>query len=214
MSRRADGPDGQCVGLVERVELELDGLDGATGYNLYRSTTSGNEGTTPINSSPITTTTYSDYGRAAGTTYYYKVAAINGSGVGPQTSGDASATTSAAITAPSNLVGYWRLDENTGTTAYDSATAGSTADNGTFSTGHVPTWATGKIGNAVAFNGVSEYVTINSSADLQITSAITVACWAKASSNGNWTTIDSFVSKNNSYSLGGVNTSKNVRFGV
>ncbi|HEY6177847.1 MAG TPA: malectin domain-containing carbohydrate-binding protein, partial [Kofleriaceae bacterium] len=58
---------------------------GATRYNVYRSTTSGGEGTTPIGST--TTTSYTDTGLTDGppTLYYYKVAAVNGGGtVSPQ----------------------------------------------------------------------------------------------------------------------------------
>jgi len=57
---------------------------GATGYNIYRSTTPGGEGTTPIGST--TSTSYTDTGLANGppTLYYYKVAAVNGGRVSPQ----------------------------------------------------------------------------------------------------------------------------------
>ncbi|MEI8195444.1 MAG: LamG-like jellyroll fold domain-containing protein, partial [Phycisphaerae bacterium] len=40
-----------------------------TGYNIYRGTTSGGESGTPLNGSPVTTTSYSDTTAAAGTTY-------------------------------------------------------------------------------------------------------------------------------------------------
>src|SRR5260370_4750339 len=53
---------------------------GATisGYNVYRGTTSGGEGTTPI--ATVTTTSYTDSGLTNGQTYYYKVTAINSVG--------------------------------------------------------------------------------------------------------------------------------------
>ena len=71
------------------------------------------------------------------------------------------------------------MDENTGTTVYDTATAGSTNDNGTI-TG--ATWTTsGKLGNALSFSGSSQYVTVNNSSDLNITTnTITLECWAKS----------------------------------
>jgi hypothetical protein len=58
--------------------------DGATSYNVYRSTTPGGEGTTPIGST--TSTSYTDTGLTGGppTLYYYKVAAVNGGTVSPQ----------------------------------------------------------------------------------------------------------------------------------
>lgn len=52
---------------------------GVTGYNIFRGTTSGGEGTTPLNSSPITGTTFTDTNVQAGQTYYYVVTAVDGS---------------------------------------------------------------------------------------------------------------------------------------
>jgi len=56
--------------------LSWTASNGATSYNVYRSTTSGGEGATPI-ASGITSTIYTDNGLTNGTTYYYKVAAVN-----------------------------------------------------------------------------------------------------------------------------------------
>lgn len=49
-------------------------------YNLFRGTTAGGEGTTPINSSPITGLTYTDTNVSLGTTYYYVLEAVETSG--------------------------------------------------------------------------------------------------------------------------------------
>ena len=46
-------------------------------YNVYRSTTSGT-GYSEINTSPVTTTAFSDTAVSAGTTYYYVVTSFNG----------------------------------------------------------------------------------------------------------------------------------------
>ena len=66
---------------------------GATSYNIYRSTTPGGEGTIPIGST--TTTSYTDTGLTGGppTLYYYKVAAVNGGTVSPQSAEAASPAT-------------------------------------------------------------------------------------------------------------------------
>jgi fibronectin type 3 domain-containing protein len=53
---------------------------GIAGYNVYRGTTSGGEGSTPINSTPITGTGYDDTNVQAGQTYYYMVTAVSSNG--------------------------------------------------------------------------------------------------------------------------------------
>lgn len=70
-----------------------DAASGATSYNVYRSTTAGGEGGTPIGST--TSTSYTDTGLTGGppTLYYYKVAAVNGGRVSPQSVETASPAT-------------------------------------------------------------------------------------------------------------------------
>lgn len=71
---------------------------------------------------------------------------------------------------PNGLTAYYPMDENTGTVAYDSS---ATALNGSLQA--TPTWTTGKVGNALLFNGTTQYVALN---DTDIAgSAITVAAW-------------------------------------
>jgi fibronectin type 3 domain-containing protein len=62
------------------VSLAWTGSSGATSYNVYRGTTSGGEGTTPI-ATGVTNLNYNDSTVVNGTTYYYKVAAVNAAGV-------------------------------------------------------------------------------------------------------------------------------------
>jgi fibronectin type 3 domain-containing protein len=55
---------------------------GIIGYNVYRSTTSGTEGGTPLNgATPVAATTYEDDAVTAGRVYYYVVTAIAANGV-------------------------------------------------------------------------------------------------------------------------------------
>ncbi len=68
-----------------------------TYYNIYRSTSSGGEGSTPVASS--TTTSYTNTGLTNGTTYYYDIAAVNSVGVGA-TSSQVSATPATVPRAP------------------------------------------------------------------------------------------------------------------
>lgn len=68
---------------TSQINLSWSAVSGATSYDIYRSATSG--GTfTRLGSEPTvssgSTTTYSDTGLAEGTTYYYKITALNDSG--------------------------------------------------------------------------------------------------------------------------------------
>jgi fibronectin type 3 domain-containing protein len=72
------------------VALTWTAPGGATSYNVYRGTTAGGESTTPI-ATGVTNASYADSGLTNGTTYYYRVAAINGGGASAL-SGEASAT--------------------------------------------------------------------------------------------------------------------------
>jgi hypothetical protein len=49
---------------------------GVMGYNVYRGTASGGETSTPLNSTPINGTTYTDENVTAGASYYYVVTAV------------------------------------------------------------------------------------------------------------------------------------------
>ena len=66
---------------------------GVGGYNVYRGATSGGEGATPLNSSPINGTTYCDSTVQAGQTYYYVITAVASNDVTQSTaSNEVSAT--------------------------------------------------------------------------------------------------------------------------
>jgi hypothetical protein len=54
---------------------------GVMGYNVYRGTVSGGESLTPLNSTPVDGTTYTDGNVTRGATYYYVVAAVASDGV-------------------------------------------------------------------------------------------------------------------------------------
>ncbi|MDP2642392.1 MAG: S-layer homology domain-containing protein [Candidatus Peregrinibacteria bacterium] len=78
--------------------------DATAGYDIYRSTTV--DGTySRIGSEPTVaataTVTYPDSGLSAGTTYYYKITAINGSGESEASSAISAATSAVAVAAPS-----------------------------------------------------------------------------------------------------------------
>ncbi len=80
-----------------------NGGSAVTGYNVYRGTTTGGEALAPV-ASNVTGTGFTDTGLSNGTTYFYKVAAVNA--VGPSVlSNEASATPAAAVTVPSAPTG-------------------------------------------------------------------------------------------------------------
>jgi fibronectin type 3 domain-containing protein len=88
-----------------------NGSAAVTSYNIYRSTTTGGEGTTPV-ATAVTGTSFTDSPLTNGTTYYYTVAAVNGVGAGPQSS-EANATPQAAVTVPSAPQGLTATGSNT-----------------------------------------------------------------------------------------------------
>jgi hypothetical protein len=77
-----------------QISLTWSTALGATSYNVYRSTTAGGEGSTPLVTG-VTATTFTDTGLAAGTTYYYQVTAVNAQGQSAK-SNEAFATTPSA----------------------------------------------------------------------------------------------------------------------
>ena len=82
----------------------------------------------------------------------------------------------AAFTMPQNnlgLVGWWTMDRITGTTVVDSSGSG---NNGAEVGG--PVQVAGKIGQALSFNGTSQYVNVSAGANLQNT-VWTYSVWIK-----------------------------------
>ncbi|MCS0583652.1 cellulase family glycosylhydrolase [Massilia pinisoli] len=75
-----------------QVTVSWTAVGGATSYQLYRTANSGSEAATP-SVTGITGTTFTDTGLNAGTTYYYRVVAVNGSGASGFST-EAKATTS------------------------------------------------------------------------------------------------------------------------
>jgi fibronectin type 3 domain-containing protein len=83
-----------------KVTLSWNAAAGAASYKVYRGTASGAE---TLVQSGVAGTTYTDTGVTNGTTYYYKVSAVNAAGESPL-SAEVSATPQvAAPAAPSNL---------------------------------------------------------------------------------------------------------------
>jgi fibronectin type 3 domain-containing protein len=88
-----------------RMSISWNAAAGAASYNVYRSTTSGGEGTTPIGSTAGTS--FTDSGLASGppTLYYYKVASVNGGTVSPQSAETVSPTPPRVSPGTGNVAG-------------------------------------------------------------------------------------------------------------
>ncbi len=90
----------------------------------------------------------------------------------------------ALINFDNSLVGWWRFNNNTGTLAEDFSGYG---NNGTLTdmntgldncTGNCSGWnSSGKFGNALAFDGVDDYVDAGNAASLNIIGNITIESW-------------------------------------
>lgn len=94
------------------------------------------------------------------------------------------------------LVGHWKLDETSGTTAVDSSDSGI---DGTYTNGPL-LGVTGARGHAADFDGVNDHVTISGGSDFNITQSVTVSCWAKSNSP-TWSGDGCLVSKRDQFYL-------------
>ncbi len=77
------------------------------------------------------------------------------------------------------LVGWWKLDDGTGTSAIDSSGSGNT---GTLNNG--PGWVDGRKGRAVALDGTNDYISMGTSALTSVdNSDKTVSAWIRKTAN-------------------------------
>ncbi|MDD5518917.1 MAG: LamG domain-containing protein [Candidatus Omnitrophica bacterium] len=77
------------------------------------------------------------------------------------------------------LVGYWDLDEGSGTVAHDSS---GYSNNGMLTNG--PTWAGGRTGGALSFDGDNDFVNCGTSSSLTPPDKITMEVWLKFNGTG------------------------------
>jgi hypothetical protein len=151
---------------------------------------------------------YADTGLAAGTTYWYRVRAVDASDDSAW-SAAASATTQAANVASAYAtavsvdapVGWWRLGETSGTTAANQAggSAGTYAGGVTLNQASLlPADTTSK---AVAFNGSTGRVSVPSSSALGVTNAVSLEAWIKPTSLPASGAFRSVLTKAETYSL-------------
>jgi methionine-rich copper-binding protein CopC len=109
-----------------------------------------------------------------------------------------SVTVKAQATSTSGLVAAYNFDQGSGTTLTDNSGNG---NNGTI---HNATWVNGLFGKALSFDGSTSFVSIASSASLQLTNGMTLEAWVDPTGENN---IGPVISKDRS---GGVDYSLNA----
>jgi len=115
--------------------------------------------------------TFTVTGLSPNTTYYF---ALKTADEVPNWSPISNSPSGKTAQVAGGLVGYWKFDEGSGTTAVDSS---GNNNNGTLIDN--PDWVDGKIGKALEFNGSTNYVEINDSDSLDGFDAITIEAWVK-----------------------------------
>jgi hypothetical protein len=133
---------------------------------------------------PQSDTTYTPGTLELDKVYYWRIDEFDGAATHKGDVWSFSTIPDIAITHPS-LVGWWKLDEDMGTTAVDWSGHG---NHGTLQGD--PQWVPGQVGGALEFDGSGDYVNCGNSPALTITDQITVACWIKvAAFSKSWETI-------------------------
>jgi hypothetical protein len=84
-------------------------------------------------------------------------------------------------------VGWWKLDETSGTIAADSS---GNKYHGTLVNG--PTWAAGQIGGALQFDGTNDYVNLPIGPLISTLRSTSLTIWANFQAGGSWTRIWDF----------------------
>jgi Concanavalin A-like lectin/glucanases superfamily/Fibronectin type III domain len=190
---------------ASRIDLSwVNHASAAIGEVLQRSTSSSFSSPTEV-ALPAGTTSYSDTGLTAGTTYWYRVKAVN-SAESSEWSQVASAKTSSSSAYANTVaadapVSWWRLDESSGTTAVDQKGV----NPGTYTAGTtlgMPSLISATQGDsAVAFDGTKGTVKVAQSSSLNLTNALTLEAWIKPTSLPASGSFRSILTKPESYSL-------------
>jgi len=167
----AFGPDpvDGAADVNTRMELSWSAGDCAVSHNIYFGTTSpgvfqGNQ----------TGATFDPGALELETMYYWRIDEVQADS--SVVEGDVWRFT----TRSDMLVGWWELDESEGGTAYDSANGHNGTLNGD------PVWwpSDGKIGGALEFDGVGDYVEVAGYKGISGSNPRTVSAWVKVESTG------------------------------
>jgi hypothetical protein len=135
----------------------------------------------------VPTTTYKPGVLESDKTYYWRVDAFDGTTTHKGDIWSFRTLPYIPITDP-NLVGWWKLDEGSGTTVLDSSGHG---NNGTLRGN--PQWVVGHDDDALQFDSVGDYVEVPHDASLTVDKEVTVMAWIYTgrynSSGGDWQAI-------------------------
>jgi uncharacterized repeat protein (TIGR02543 family) len=164
------------------LSLNWDAVTGATSYQLYRDSSAVGSFATNVYDGPLMA--FTDSGLTASTTYYYKVAATNGSGQGALSAAVPGTTSAKPVGPAAGLVGEWLLDGD----ARDSSASG---NDGTL---HSVTFGTNRAGAANAAASLTgssgSFVTIGDVAAYDFgASDFAISVWfnaASAPTSGSW----------------------------
>ena len=133
---------------------------------------------------PRGTADYSPGTLASDTVYYWRVDEFDGMATHKGDVWSFRTLPDIPITDPS-LVGWWKLDADSGTVAIDWSGHG---NHGTLQGD--PQWTPGQVGGALEFDGSGDYVDCGNAESLTITGDITIMCWIKvAAFTKTWETI-------------------------
>ena len=202
-----NAPSGLTATARSPTQVDLGWFDnsaGETGQVLERSSDATFTALTAI---PLAANqqSYSDGALAAGTTYWYRVKAVDGA-----TSSAYSNAVQVTTPAPASYYGavradlpvsYWRLGETSGTIAGDITVANPGTYNGPPALGAASLVATDQVDPAVAFDGAGDDVRVGQSGSLDLSGALTLEAIVKPSSLPAAGSVRSIVAKTGAYAL-------------
>lgn len=84
---------------------------------------------------------------------------------------------------PEGLVGYWRFNQSSGTEALDESGFANNAQ--LINMNPAGDWVSGKIGNALVFDGNDDYLDCGNDTELELT-RLSAACWVRTSVSGTY----------------------------
>ncbi|MEB2774674.1 LamG-like jellyroll fold domain-containing protein [Algoriphagus sp. D3-2-R+10] len=167
------------TGDTQKVSLTWAESLKVTSYNVKRSSEAGGPYAT-IGST--TGTSFSDTTLTDDAVYYYVVSSVNGNGE--------SANSAEVKSTLSGKIGYWKMDETSGTTAADSWANGDGSLHGD------ATWSEGIADNSVLLDGSGDYVTLPEGL-MKTTEDFTIATWVRLDEVATWSRIFDFGTENN-----------------